>query len=105
MWGLKPFTLHEYTKDLFVTIASIRNSYNFIMDHVASWAVSAADFNGHHVDPTTLAQLWNALGLDHEVVDVLVEYQLIWWGGKRRMKPGAKHMKWLDEVVAALTSV
>ena len=106
LWGLKPYLGDDVSRDMYVGIAAVRNSYNILMENAMRWLPTVLDVTEDCVAPGLLRQLWVSLGLDEELVEHLVEYRLIWINGKLKVnKHKANGHGWIDEVVAMQMAV
>ena len=86
----------ELLRDIYVCIESLRNSYDLLLGHVGAWVRGCVRFverrEDHWVE--TRKDLFNALGVDPELVEVLAEklqlcYEdghLLVWGSMDRLE-------------------
>lgn len=78
-WGLKPVRSPDVMRDLYISIAAIRNSYSILMANLPNWLPSALMF----VDACglgseeNLRRLWGALGVGGEILERLVSFRLL----------------------------
>ena len=82
-WGISKFLGDEPTKtmkDMFVVIASIRNSYSEVIKHVVGWLRTVVEFDPSPFDPDAVREYWTALGVESDVVDELVSLHVVWRG-------------------------
>ena len=108
-WGMKGYMGEETSKDMFVGISSIRNSYSEIMQHMCEWVgvVLCPGDQAKLLSDDTLRATWELLGLDTEVVDQLVHHKLIFI--RSQLKVSAEALGYdndrLDDIVGLLTAV
>lgn len=83
-WGMKPLCTGDLMKDAFVTIASIRNAYSILMSSLPLWLPGVIHFVPAQQleSEANLLLLWQALGIEDEVLQVLVSYRLLFLHGR-----------------------
>lgn len=105
-WGMKPFSSSDVMKDIFVGISSIRNAYNIIMEHVVSWLPSVLIFVVETESPEVLTELWQSLGLEDDIICLLVRYRLLWFDGALIVSADFQDdPELINELVAVLMAV
>ena len=83
-WGLGTlYDLETHSKNLYVCVDSLRNSFHMIHSMLAKFITDAVRFYPMEqcVGPATLQQLWLALGLESSLVDELVKLRLLYRDG------------------------
>ena len=110
-WGMKPYMSTETSKDLFVSISAVRNSYAMLMENIHEWLRHSVCFTDPELLPSanTLQELWEALGLEPDVIEQLVHFRMIFKDGKLHIssdvRPTFGGQTTMDEVVGMLTAV
>ena len=107
-WGAKAFTESDTAKDLFITIASIRNSYDHLMNNVHKWLPTVTSFKDSDelVPAEVLAQLWRALGVEDDIAEVLVRHRVVWRGERLEVAASSRDAPgFVDELLASLMGV
>ena len=75
-WALKSyFDNKELVRDCYVAVASLRNSMDIIVSEIGGWVAKKVSLvPGRSIEwQTQQAQLWHTLGVDTEIVEILVD--------------------------------
>lgn len=72
----------QLTKDIYIAIESLRNSYDLLYEHMGAWLSENVRFVDDPASPEDLMDMWNALGVKPEWVDLLVSLRLLWRRGR-----------------------
>jgi len=104
--GLAPYTNDAEMKDIYISVAAARNSYDVLMAHLTDWLPRVLHFTDEPKSPEFLSELWHLLIDDDVIVDVLVRLQVWWRGGKLHI--GSSHQDdplLISQLAFALTGV
>ena len=71
----------QLLKDLCIVLESLRNSYDLLHGRLAAWVHSKARFVEVDGDDDAERSLWTSLGIEPEVVELLVRLRLRFTGG------------------------
>ena len=108
-WSLfVQFRDKDLMRNAHITIASLRQSYDLLLGHVAEWALKninlAEPLSADEVDE--LRMLWDCLGILPEVADLLVTLELRWTGGALNIsRKCVEHDDLLGSIVTSLLTV
>lgn len=82
-WGLYvQFSDTSLLKDIYIGIEALRNSYDLLQRFLGSWVSQVVRFVEQPVSAEVLAELWIALGISADMVEVLAhDLHLIWKDG------------------------
>lgn len=86
-WGFKEYVNDDQLKDLFVSVAAIRNSFADIMRYLQPWLRSAISFAFTGYSSTVLSRLWEALDVETDVASVLISYGILFKDDKLLADP------------------
>ena len=93
-------------KNLYVGISSVRNAYNYIMDHLPSWLPCVIVPGSRDCRPEgELQELWRHLGIEEDTIEVLVELGLTWKDEHLHISKDASQPGVMSEFMACLMSV
>eukprot|EP00969_Alexandrium_andersonii_P180255 7966838-Alexandrium_andersonii.AAC.1 len=82
-WGMHfQFADKELLKDMHIIVESLRNAYGLLYSHLAQWLADTVLFVDTPEDPSNLAALWTALGVDSDWIGTLVSLGLLFKGGR-----------------------
>jgi len=105
-WSLHScFKEPNMLKDMYVGIASLRNSYGMLVQYMGEWLCDSLVFvNDDELPPErTLQVMWTALGVEYDIVEELVSLGLIFHNGKLQIK--ASSVDTVADVVGAVSGV
>ena len=91
-WKLKYADERKVLRDVFDCVAAVRSSYGQIMAYMPMWVVRKLDVVDDSELPSAdgLAELWLALGLAQDIVDILAQkLRLQWRDGRLRVAASA----------------
>ena len=93
-WGFLPQCQdRQLMRDLYITVESLRNSSDLLSSRICTWILERLAFaDGRGMEwEEEQTRLWTVLGIEPDVVDLLVsQLQLCWQGGRLWVKTGAK---------------
>lgn len=105
-WGLRPFVGPESMKDIYISVCSVRNSYDQLMLHIEAWIVGVLAFGEPVVSEEFCQTLWCLLGLEPDVIVILVRYRAHWRDGRLLIDSSHKNdSDLIDSLVFALVGV
>ena len=80
-WCMKPHLPDNVSTDMFIAISSLRNSYDILMENCMSWLPTVARFAEPPVSKAVLEELWTCLGVEPEVIEMMVDNHIIFMDG------------------------
>jgi hypothetical protein len=92
-WSLPHrFADADLLKDIWISMASVRQSYDAILRYLSDWIVTALSFTDKWADDefATWKLLWETLRLDEETVNILMYLQLRFCDGRLLVSVGCR---------------
>lgn len=105
-WALEPLHQHNAQNtydDLCIVVASIRNSFNTILDELPDWLQSVTRFVDEDYDRDEHYEYWTSLQHDPKVIEEILELELRFEGGHLKLRKNLEQeADWVDRVSAVL---
>jgi hypothetical protein len=92
-------------KSCWVCLESLRSSYGQLLRHVAPWARARVAFEDSLLTEDEQRALWQALGVQEEVVSELLELQLRWDVEAQQLKVARWYQNDLDALIPRVVAV
>ena len=106
-WGLCFEALGpDVLKNVWVVFASLRNSFDLILQHLPQWLPVVVSWTPRDrlPPPDRLTQLWTVLGLDEDLVDLLANDLVLWWDSQAQVLRVAEEWKFRKEAMEELSA-
>lgn len=107
VWSFRPhFASETCMKDIFIMIASLRNGFDLLVMELMGWLRDKVRFTTTPWSRDRLAEQWGLLGVDEDVLEVLLDLRVRWTGSA--LEVDAEHREsssLFDELAACLLGV
>ena len=68
-------------KDLFIVVASLKNSFDLLVNHMPAFLREKVAFQTAPCDHSEVSEFWCAMGVEPDVLEVLCDLQPVWQDG------------------------
>lgn len=72
----------DMLKEIHIALEAARNSYSLLVEHMVPWLVGCIQFVSPMDDTSHFQQFWTLIGLASDVVDLLCELEMVFYGGR-----------------------